>query len=92
MGEVFVGDVGTEIVLECGVDISNATVMKIHARLPNDKTVVWTAAIDGTTRVKYLTQTGDISETGTWKLQAYVEMPGWKGFGAITKMTVSDPI
>ena len=39
MTTIFVGDVGTEIVLNCGVDISASTVRKIIARKPNGQRV-----------------------------------------------------
>ncbi len=92
MTTVFVGDVGTEIILDCGTDVSTATVRNIIARSPSGAKKTWAASLDGTTRIKYLTQTGDLDTAGTWRLQAYVDMPGWSGHGDVTLLTVKATI
>lgn len=86
---VFVGDTGTEIVLETGVDLSSATLRRIVARKPNGVDVNWTATADSATAIKYVTQDNDLDLAGVWQLQAYVETPSWKGSGAVVSMTVS---
>ena len=91
MSEVFVGDVGTEIVLECGVPITTATVMRIYVRKPTG-TAVWSAVADTSTSIKYVTGIGDLDVAGEYRLQAYVEMPGWKGRGSVARLTVSNAI
>ena len=86
--DVFVGDVGTEIVLNCGVDISASTVRKIIVRKPNGQRVEWIADPFGVDAITYTTLVGDISHVGQMTLQAYIEMPGWKGYGDKVKMLV----
>ena len=88
MSKVYVGDKGTEIILECGSDISAATVRKIKAKKPDGTTVDWTAVASGTTAVKYTTLTGDLSMAGNWQLQAYVETPTWRGLGETFTLNV----
>lgn len=90
MTTVFVGDVGTEILLDCGTDISTGTLLKIKAKKPTGARVAWTAALDGTDRIKYAVQAGDLDVAGPWSLQAYVEMPGWSGHGEIAALSVSN--
>ena len=90
MTTVYVGDIGTEIILDCGTDISSATVRKINARKPDGTTLQWLADADGTTSIKYVTVDGDLSAAGLWLLQAYIEMPGWKGRGETARMPVAD--
>lgn len=90
MSDVFVGDVGTEILLDTGVDISAATVAKIKVKKPTGAALDWTATISGTRSVRYVIQTGDLDVAGRWKLQAYVEMPGWKGRGDWVCLQVAD--
>ncbi len=92
MTTVFVGDVGTEIILDCGTDVSSTTVRNIIARSPRGVKRTWTASLDGTTRIKCLTQAGDLDTAGTWRLQAYVDMPGWSGHGDVTLLTVKATI
>lgn len=92
MDEVFVGDVGTVISLDCEVDISAASVRRIVVRKPNGHRVQWMAVADGTTKIKYVTQSGDIDMAGDWDMQAYVELPTWKGRGAISTLKVKNTI
>lgn len=87
--QVFVGDVGTEIALDCGTALSSATVRRIIAKKPNGTSVTWTAVADGTNGIKYVTQPNDLDIAGVWQLQAYVELPAWKGSGAVALMTVA---
>ena len=86
--DVFVVDVVTEIVLNCGVDISASTVRKIIVRKPNGQRVEWIADPFGVDAITYTTLVGDISHVGQMTLQAYIEMPGWKGYGDKVKMLV----
>ena len=92
MDEIFVGDVGTAISLDCEVDISAASVRRIVVRKPNGRRVQWTAVADGTTKIKYVTQAGDLDVAGDWDMQAYVELPTWKGRGAISTLKVRNTI
>lgn len=88
MSKVYVGDKGTEIILDCGSDVSTATVRKIKAKRPDGTTVDWTAAASGTNSIKYTTLTGDLSMAGNWQLQAYVETPAWSGLGETFSLAV----
>lgn len=89
MTAIFVGDVGTEFILDCGVDISTATVRKIIVRKPvTGQRVEWNAVAEGTNSIKYVTVDGDISAAGIMTVQAYIEMPTWKGYGNKVNVTV----
>ena len=85
---VYLGDIGTEIVLDLGEDVTAATVRSIVAMKPDYTHVDWTAVADGTTGIKYVTQTGDLDVPGVWELQPYVEMPAWKGYGDVVELEV----
>jgi hypothetical protein len=79
---VFVGDVGTEFILDCGVDVSEATVMKIIVAKPCGGPVVeWPAVAEGPNAIKYKALAGDLDVDGIYCIQAYIEMPGWSGSG-----------
>lgn len=80
-GKVYVGDVGTEIILDCMTDISGATTTEIVAQKPNGSRVTWPAQIVESTKLKYVTIQGDLSHPGLWKLQARVVLPDWSGRG-----------
>lgn len=89
MSAVFVGDEGTDIVIDCGIDISTATVRRIVVqKRENGPKIYWVAVPASATAMKYTTLAGDIDVSGTWKLQAYVETPSWKGHGEVVEMNV----
>lgn len=87
---VFVGDVGTSIELETGTDLRNATSLQIEVTKPSGVKVSWPAQVhpDNPTVMRYITQSGDIDEAGTWRLRAKVTMTGWSGSGTLTTMRV----
>lgn len=89
MSVVFVGDVGTSIVLDCGVSVANASVRQIRVKKPNGRKLTWSAVLDSTNAIKYVTTAGDLDVEGVWLLQAYIELPSWKGLGEVAQMTVS---
>jgi len=41
-------------------------------------------------RIYYITQSGDIDQAGVWCLQAYIEMPSFKGYGEIKTLSVKE--
>ena len=92
MSTVFTGDVGTVISMDCGENISTATLTKIKVRKSNGQKVVWDAAPDGINAIKYVTVDGDLDVPGTWHLQAYVEMPAWRGSGEVALLVIGRPI
>mgnify|MGYP001153685473 CR=1 FL=1 len=87
----YIGTVGTPIIVDTDEDISTATVLKLLVKKPSGSEVVWEAvlgpanAIGIYTKLQYTVQTGDWDEAGWWSIQAYVEMPEWKGPGNTVK-------
>lgn len=82
------GDIGTLIELVTGVVLTGATVAQIWYEKPSGITGIWTATVS-TIKLQYTTDSGDIDESGTWKLQGYVELPsGWKGASSIVSVEV----
>lgn len=90
MSKVYVADVGTEIVLNCGADVSAATVKSIKVQKPDGTTTSWAAVLEGTNYLKYTIQDGDLDQAGAWKVQAYIEIASWKGLGETAKLKVSE--
>jgi hypothetical protein len=87
--KVYVNDIGTEIILDTGVDISGAIVLKVEFRRPDGSVGSWVAAEDSVnTRLKYVTLAGDLKQAGVWKLQGYVELDNFKGRTATVDMEV----
>ena len=81
MSKVYVGDIGTEFILDCGVVITGATIMQIRVKKTSGAVATWPATLSGTQSVRYIAVANDIDEPGAWKLQAYVDTPAWRGLG-----------
>lgn len=93
MGKVYVGDVGTIITLNYGLDTSTATQAKIKARKPvSGDEVEWAATpavIDGeTTGLTYTVEADDLDEVGDWRLQTWAAFDGGEWSGETYKMRV----
>ena len=88
---VYIDDIGTEVVLDTGVDITSATTHVIAVKKPGaTSTLEWPAEIFETTKLKYIVQGGDIDVAGDYLLMAKVVLPGWSGHGSAVAMTVSE--
>jgi len=90
MSVIYKSDIGTELILDCGVTISTATVMKVRSRNPNGAVKEWVATLNTATSIKYVLLLNDINIAGKWQFQAYIEMPGWKGRGEWATVEVKD--
>lgn len=81
MGYSYVGDIGTQIVVDTGEDLSSATVTQIKIKPPSGSTMTKTASVYETTKLLYTITTGDLATAGNYIVQAYVEMGGGKWHG-----------
>jgi hypothetical protein len=87
-----VGSVGLELVVFAPdqdgdpLDLSGATQLLVYLTRPDGTVLTKTAVLDtdGTDGLfKYVTQSGDLSVKGTWKIQGYVA--GVAGFSGPTR-------
>lgn len=85
----YIGEIGTDIILETGQTITTADVLQIKYQKPDGTTGAWTGTISGTTKVKYTLSNGDIDQAGVWTFQAYVEVSGGKWHGQTAEMAFS---
>jgi hypothetical protein len=81
MSKFYVNDIGTEIIVETGSDITLAVVKELQVKKPSGKVVIWESEVYNTTKLRYVVQPGDWDESGTYTIQAYVELPHWSGHG-----------
>jgi len=79
--KIFVGDIGTEIILDAGEDISSQTTLEVQYIKPSGTTGEWTASVYNTNFAKYTTIADDIDEDGIWRFRIYVELISWTGYG-----------
>ena len=80
------------ITLETGVNISSATTKKILYKNPEGATGFFTASLSGTTALTYQLTDTDLTVSGEWQFQAYVEIGGLNAFGNIVYQTISTPL
>ena len=90
--DAFKNDIGIEIELNVGTDISGATVRKIKFKRPNGTIGVWNASEKSSTSIAYVTKDGDLNNAGIWMLQSYVEKSTWKIHGKKQRFTVGGSI
>jgi len=87
--KVYVGDVGTEILVDTGVALATATVLELHVMKPGATApVTWTGTISGATSISYLVIAADLDVAGDYTVQPYLEMPDWKGHGHAARFHV----
>lgn len=79
--EIFVADEGTLIIVDCGCDITDASVTQIKGKYPDGTEFTWTASISGTDYLNYNLVATDTENEGLIKAQAYIETPSGKWSG-----------
>ena len=79
--KVYVGDVGTEIIVDCGQSIVGATATTLEILKPDGTTKSWTATIYQSNYLKYTVQADDLDMAGLWRVQAKLTLSGWTGKG-----------
>ncbi len=88
MASIHVGDVGTTFLVTvseggAAMDLSAASTKQLIFSPPGGGVVLTKTATfltDGTDGVlRYVAVSGDLYVKGNWKVQAYLELPGWSG-------------
>jgi len=81
MGKTFVGDIDTEIIVNCGVDISLADPVALLYKKPDGTTGSWEPTIYNSNYLKYSTIEDDLDQEGTYRVQASLTLGDWIGLG-----------
>ena len=80
MGKVYVGDVGTIIRANIGVDVTGMLWGRLYVKKPNGSDpVVWECTVDpeDSTKIRYVTQPGDVDDFGMYLIMSRVKKDGW---------------
>jgi len=85
----YIGEIGTEIIVDMQCDISMASGCLFYVKKPNGSVVTWDAQIYGTHSLRHIVQSGELDQAGRYLLQPYIEVSGWKGFGNTCNFEVS---
>jgi hypothetical protein len=89
--KAYVGDIGTEILVDVCVDITESTSVSLSVLKPGATTpVTWMGGIYQLQYVRYVVQAGDFSVAGEYKLQVRVVMPSGAWRGDMTTFRVYD--
>ena len=88
MSKIYVGDVGTKIILNAGCDISSAQLIEIVYIKPNGTIGTWKAKLENSQSASYIIQKDDFDSSGEWAIQLRIIMPNWRGSGEIVKFPV----
>jgi len=87
----FKDTVGLAIRLETGQDVSSATNIVFNIRKPNGKKVTWSGTAYQTTKLQYVTQSGDLDVAGWYSVYPTLAIGGWVGAGTPTNFLIEDP-
>jgi len=81
--KIYVGAVGTEILLDAGQNISGAAVA-IKVIKPGGGTATWTAAVYNSNCVRHITVESDLNESGDYKVNPQIALAdgSWSSVGA----------
>jgi len=88
--KIYVGDIGTTIVLDVGADITGATV-SMRVKKPSGSIVTWDATVtDDATGISHTTAAGELNESGAYRVQAVVALAdaSWSGSGEWADLNV----
>ena len=89
--KVYEYDIGTEIKLDAGTDLTGYQILEIHYLKEDGTEGIWSASHVETTKARYITASGDITPNGKWKLKIFVVMSGGdQWFGNTVEMPVYD--
>jgi hypothetical protein len=77
-----------DIILDTKITLTGASTTDIHYKKPSGAEGNWVGVVDpaNAKNIKYAVTTGDIDETGPYKLQAVVVIGGRTGYGDIIEV------
>ena len=89
---IYRGDVGLEILVDCGRDVSGAQAPALRVRTPSGAVRSWPATVavidQAATHLRYVTGHGDLAEAGVYKIQAFLTLGDWSGCGRTARLVV----
>ena len=85
--------IGLTIDIECGEDINASTGHILNVKKPNGKWYEWDTniTIQNNTKLRYMTQQGDLDQAGWYLLYPVFILGGWNGAGNPDQFLIEDP-
>lgn len=100
MDKHYVGEVGTDLILDTGVNIGSAGNQYIYFKNPNSVVGSFSASLfssysqlaqdTGTYLIKHTLQAGDFTIPGEWRFHAYVSSVAGTWHGSLVKAVIFD--
>ena len=100
MDKHYVGEVGTDLILDTGILVGSASDQYILYRNPNGVTGSFDASVyssysqlataEGTYLVRHTLETGDFDTPGTWRFHAFVSSVAGTWHGSMVEAKVFD--
>ena len=87
--KIYVGDVGTTILVDMGEDISSATNLALEVKKPDGSIVEWVPTVSDKNFLKYIIKAGDLTLEGTYTINPKLTLGDWSGRGDTTLFVVS---
>ena len=84
----YIDTIGIVIRVDVVEDITTATDPKLYVRKPDGTEVIWIPSKSGTTHFEYTTVSGDVDQSGFYRLQAGFTIDGWTGRGGTAEFTI----
>jgi len=76
MARIYAAEVGPQVVLETGLDLSAASSVAIKAYDPDGELFTLAATVTDTTKLKHTKTAITLNEAGAWTLHSYAEFAG----------------
>lgn len=80
MARIYEGAVGVEILINMNMDISEATVHSMLV-LKDGTETTWSATVYQSNYLRYVTEDGDLDDTGTYIIHPNITLGGFSGLG-----------
>jgi len=80
------------ITLDCGKDLSSASVRHILYQKPDGTKGFYETTLIGTSKLTYQFSNSDLDQAGAWQFQAYAVIGGRDAFGDIVSVVVSQSL
>lgn len=75
--------------LSTGLDLGSATHPKIRYKNPDGVSGIWNGTINGT-NISYTLTNTDVTVSGTWKMQAHVQINSLDQYGDVIQVKFED--
>jgi hypothetical protein len=91
----YVGEIGCEIIIDTGMDLSNALALQLNVKKPDGTLATWLASAYAfssmqNTGIIYTTVDGDFDQAGTYEIQPSITLSDWQGLAQTAKIVIYD--